>query len=113
MIYQTKLRMCNYNVVAALQSMNETDVEFKAKIISYGRDKYSEYSTSSDDDIFKLVMANVDDLGWLDMFVDKDGNIYALKALKNIPIGTTLIIKKADGESVSFNVNKTYHHTIK
>ena len=104
-LFQSKFRICHNNMVAALQSMNELDKDFKAKILSYAKWKYPEYDKKTEESnnyLFELVMSDYNDYEWLSMFTNEDGTIYSMKVLNYLSEGTKIVVKDINGESINF-----------
>ncbi len=110
MLLESKLRLCNYNIVAAIQCMNEDENDFKEKIISYGKWKYSDDDTipKTNENYFKLVVDDLNDLRWLDIFANDDGKIYAINVLEHISEGASIKVKQTNNEITNFKIKHNY-----
>lgn len=86
MLFQQRLRQLDYNIMGAVQSMGMTESAFREAIVQYGIQKYGDnlaFGSQKEDYYIKLVMADKNDLGWLDQFIDENGKIFVYDILSH------------------------------
>ena len=72
--------------MGAIQSMGMPENTFREAIVQYGIQKYGDhlaFGTQKEDYYIKLVMADKNDLGWLDQFIDENGHTFAYDILSH------------------------------
>lgn len=87
MVFQQRLRMCNYNIMGAIQSMGVPEKVFVERIVQYGIVKYGDGLATPDktDSYYvNLVMSDQSDTEWLNRFVNQNGETFAGNVISHL-----------------------------
>lgn len=114
MIFESNLRRCNYNFIAAIESMHVGEETFRERILQYGQEIYgfkANPTKEEENEYFNFIMSYLEDFSYLEKFRDEEGNIYVYEVLSNFSTSKTFEFKKVDKkdniENIAYEVENS------